>query len=98
LLKHSHVVLNVAGDGDPKYVGIVKSLARELAIDHRVSWLGYLEGERKSEVLASASAFVLPSFSETFGIAVVEALAAGLPCIVSGGAAISHESTRPLRE
>ena len=50
-----------------------------------------VEGEEKGEVLAAASAFVLPSYSENFGIAVAEALAAGLPCVVSRGVAISDE-------
>ena len=50
-----------------------------------------MEGDKKSEVLAAASAFVLPSYSENFGIAVAEALAAGLPCLVSRGVALSDE-------
>lgn len=64
---------------------------RDLAIDNHVRWLGYVEGDKKSEVLAAASAFVLPSYSENFGIAVAEALAAGLPCVVSRGVALSDE-------
>jgi glycosyltransferase involved in cell wall biosynthesis len=86
-----NLILNIAGSGDPKYLDALKSLAHELNVDHRVNWLGYVEGQRKREVLASASAFVLPSFSENFGIAVVEALAAGLPCLVSRGVAVSNE-------
>ena len=46
---------------------------------------------RKRDLLASASAFVLPSYSENFGLAVAEALAAGLPCVVSRGVALSAE-------
>ena len=89
--KYPNITLNIAGDGDPSYVDTLKSLARGLAIDGRINWLGYVEGDKKSELLAAASAFVLPSYSENFGIAVVEALAAGLPCLVSDGVAISHE-------
>ena len=91
LSKNPNVTLNIAGSGDPQYVESLKSLARDLAIDNHVNWLGYVEGERKSEALAAASAFVLPSYSENFGIAVAEALAAGLPCLVSRGVAISDE-------
>ena len=91
LSKYPDVTLNIAGDGDAKYVDTLKSLACDLAIDGHVNWLGYVDGDRKSEVLAAASAFVLPSYSENFGIAVVEALAAGLPCLVSHGVAISDE-------
>jgi glycosyltransferase involved in cell wall biosynthesis len=91
LSKKTDLTLSIAGDGDPKYVDTLKSLARDLAIDDHVNWLGYVEGERKGSILAAASAFALPSYSENFGIAVVEALAAGLPCLVSRGVAISGE-------
>jgi glycosyltransferase involved in cell wall biosynthesis len=91
LSKNSSVTLNMAGDGDPKYIETLQSLARRLAIDDHVNWLGYVEGDRKTDIFAAASAFVLPSYSENFGIAVAEALAAGLPCLVSPGVAISSE-------
>jgi glycosyltransferase involved in cell wall biosynthesis len=89
--KNFNVTLNIAGSGDPQYIESLQLLARDLAIDNHVNWLGYVEGERKSEALAAASAFVLASYSENFGIAVVEALAAGLPCLVSRGVAISSK-------
>jgi glycosyltransferase involved in cell wall biosynthesis len=86
-----NVVLNIAGTGDPKYIDTLQALARDLAISDNVRWLGYVDGDKKRDVLATASAFVLASFSENFGIAVVEALAAGLPCLVSRDVAISDE-------
>jgi glycosyltransferase involved in cell wall biosynthesis len=91
LSKYPNLTLNIAGDGDPKYVDTLKSLACHLAIGGHVNWLGYVDSGRKGDVIATADAFVLPSFSENFGIAVVEALAAGLPCLVSHGVAISQE-------
>lgn len=89
--KYPNITLSIAGEGDPKYVDTLKSLVVRLAIQRHVKWLGYVGSGRKRDVLATASAFVLPSFSENFGIAAVEALAAGLPCVVSQGVAISHE-------
>jgi glycosyltransferase involved in cell wall biosynthesis len=91
LFRNPNVTLNIAGDGDPSYITALQALARRLGIDGRVNWLGYVEGERKREALEAASTFVLPSYSENFGIAVAEALAAGLPCLVSRGVAISDE-------
>lgn len=91
LSRNPNVVLKIAGAGDPNYVKSLQSLARRLAIDDHVDWLGYVEGDSKTDVLAGASAFVLPSYSENFGIAAAEALAAGLPCLVSRGVAISDE-------
>jgi glycosyltransferase involved in cell wall biosynthesis len=81
--------LSIAGDGDPTYVAALKSLARELQLDDRVTWLGHIEDEPKRTAMEVASAFVLPSHSENFGLAVAEALAAGLPCLVSREVAIS---------
>jgi glycosyltransferase involved in cell wall biosynthesis len=91
LAKKLDVTLSIAGNGHAQYIKSLQLLARDLAIDSHVNWLGYVEGQRKSDVLAAASAFVLPSYSENFGIAVVEALAAGLPCLVSRGVAIWSE-------
>jgi glycosyltransferase involved in cell wall biosynthesis len=59
--------------------------ARLAAVSPRpaVRWIGAVGGEAKWELLASARAFVLPSHSENFGQAVVEALACGTPVVVS---------------
>ncbi len=89
--KNPGVILSIAGYGDPEYLATLQLLACALEITDHVDWLGYVEGEKKAEVLATATAFVLPSYSENFGMAVVEALATGLPCIVSREVAISQE-------
>jgi glycosyltransferase involved in cell wall biosynthesis len=56
---------------------------RELGLSQRVQCLGHVSGERAREVWASADAFVLPSYSEGFSMAVLEALAASLPVVIS---------------
>jgi glycosyltransferase involved in cell wall biosynthesis len=55
------------------------NLARQLDIEHRVWFVG--ERENVEDYLAAADLFVLPSTSESFGNALVEAMASGLPCI-----------------
>jgi len=83
--------LLVAGDGAPAYVQQLKLLAQRLGLEPRVIWAGHLEGDAKSQAFAAADAFVLPSFSENFGIAAAEALSAGLPCVLAEGVAIAKE-------
>src|SRR5262249_6366885 len=92
--KNRGIVLDIAGDGDPTYVAQLRAKARDLGIEENVRWRGHLDGKTKDDVIATASAFALPSYSENFGIAVVEALAAGLPCLVSRGVAIASDIER----
>ena len=49
----------------------------------RITRVGHVSGERAREVWASADAFVLPSYSEGFSMAILEALACRLPCLIS---------------
>ncbi|MCP9927894.1 glycosyltransferase [Cyanobium sp. CH-040] len=81
--------LRVAGDGDPAYVAGLQERARRLGLTGHCRWLGFLEGEAKWQALRQAHWFVLPSASENFGIAAVEALAAGTPVILSPEVAVA---------
>jgi glycosyltransferase involved in cell wall biosynthesis len=77
--------LLVAGDGDAEYVRELRARA-----GYAVSFLGYVEGEQKRMLLADADLFVLPSLHENFGIAVLEALASGLPVVITPEVQLSH--------
>lgn len=83
--------LIVAGDGAPDYVAALKRRAESLGIAQRVTWTGHVEGDAKAGAFAAADVFALPSFSENFGIAAAEALAAGLPCLLGEGVAIAKD-------
>lgn len=54
-----------------------------LGIIENVRWLGFLEGDEKWRALASCDVLVMPSYSESFGLSAVEALACGTPVIIS---------------
>jgi glycosyltransferase involved in cell wall biosynthesis len=84
-------VLVMAGDGRGQFVAGLKELARELGIDEHVVWTGFLGGDDKTAALAAASVFALPSYSENFGIALVEAMAAGMPCVLSDQVGIAPD-------
>ena len=75
------VLLVVAGEG-PEYPHLL-TLAAHLGIADRVLFLGKVHEEERTALLARASVFVLPSVVEPFGIAALEAMAAGVPTIVS---------------
>jgi glycosyltransferase involved in cell wall biosynthesis len=70
----------------PDQIGWESDLRRQVArlnLTSRVVFTGMLQGAMKQGALASADAFVLPSHQENFGISVVEALAAGVPVLIS---------------
>ncbi len=72
-----------AGSGDAAYVEKLRARASQMSCAHRIHFIGLLEGPEKWGALRSAEAFVLPSYQENFGIAVVEALACGVPVLIS---------------
>jgi glycosyltransferase involved in cell wall biosynthesis len=90
LPERAHTVLAIAGDGEPSFVASLKTLARELGVEAAVRWLGFASGARKQQLLSAATIFVLPSASENFGIAVIEAMHAGAPVIVTQAAGIAQ--------
>jgi glycosyltransferase involved in cell wall biosynthesis len=71
--------LLIAGDG-PDRVALTR-YAAELGIGDRVELPGQLSRDELRTLYASAHAFILPSERESFGIAALEARAAGLPVI-----------------
>lgn len=82
-----NTVLVLAG---PDPIGWEKDL-RVRAAGLPVVFTGMLQGEDKEAAFASADAFVLPSHQENFGMAVVEAMASGLPALISNQVNIWRE-------
>lgn len=72
--------LKLAG---PDESDIIASLA--LSNEDSISYVGEVEGDVKWNLLSEASLFVLPSYSENFGVVVVESLMAGTPVIATHG-------------
>lgn len=83
-------VFLIAGTGDSDYVSYLKSLIQEQKLSDRTHFLGFVEGEAKNILLQGSNIFALTSYSENFGIAVLESLAAGLPTLVTPGVALSQ--------
>lgn len=78
----------------PDQVGWQRELmarAETLGIAGRVTWTGMLSGELKWGAYRAAEAFVLPSHQENFGIVVAEAMACGVPVLISNKVNIWRE-------
>jgi glycosyltransferase involved in cell wall biosynthesis len=76
-----HLVL--AGPDHRGYEALVRRLTRDLGLEHRVLFTGLLDTPRKLAALVDAELFVLPSYAENFGGVIIEALACGLPVVIS---------------
>ena len=77
--------LHVVGPNEGDYGTKMQELARSIGAE-RVFFSGPAWGEQRTAAYAQADLFILPTHSENFGIAVAEALAHGVPAIVSKGA------------
>jgi len=75
----------IAGPDNGGYLPKMKKLAGDLRLQ-RVRFIGPVYGEEKTAAYQQADLFVLPTYSENFGMSVAEALAAGTPAIVTRGA------------
>ena len=74
----------VVGDGDPKYVASLKSIAAAAAVHlPKIEWIGSVWGAARWPYVQGADLFCLPTHSENFGLAVLEALHAGTPVLTT---------------
>ena len=78
-----NVTLVVAGVDDEDLIPRLQSQAATLGVADRVVFVGAVEGADKSALLTHASTLALTSYSENFGNVVVEAMAMGLPVILT---------------
>lgn len=88
-LPPTHLI--IAGSGEPNYCRYLESCVHQMGLTERVTFTGFVTGSEKSLLLQGSDLFVLPSFSENFGIAVAEALLVGLPVIISEGVQLSPD-------
>jgi glycosyltransferase involved in cell wall biosynthesis len=81
--RHPDLRYRLVGDGPER--DSLAALARQLGLEDRVEFTGQLPHEEALRRGRDASVFVMPSTDEAFGVAYVEAMAAGLPAIGARG-------------
>ena len=86
-------LLEIAGPDEGGHRSEVGAAVSAAQLDDEVSFVGALEGEAKAAAFYGADFFILPTFSENFGLVVAEALAHGLPVVTTTGApwSVLHE-------
>jgi glycosyltransferase involved in cell wall biosynthesis len=85
----------MAGSGDLMHQAI--EMAAELGIGHKVLFTGFLRGEDVRKIYKMADLYVMPSVSEPFGIAPLEALDHDVPVIISKQSGVSEVLIHALK-
>lgn len=84
-----HLVM--AGPDQTGWQKDLVELSRNLGIENRITWTGMISGDVKWGAYHAAEVFMLPSHQENFGVVVAEALACGIPALISNKVNIWRE-------
>jgi glycosyltransferase involved in cell wall biosynthesis len=107
LIRHElpdHQLVVVGAERDEQYAADLRALIGELGIGHDVVMVGSVANEDTVAFYRAADLLVYPSFNETFGLPILEAMASGCPVVTSntssmpeiaGGAAILADPHDP---
>lgn len=87
-------ILVIAGNDEEGYRKTVEKMIVANSIQTSVIFTGLVLGAEKSELLKTATAFALPSYSENFGMAPVEAMAHGTAVIITRNVGIAGDVER----
>ncbi|MFH1791836.1 MAG: glycosyltransferase [Candidatus Omnitrophota bacterium] len=77
------VVMTVSGTGDNEYLLRIKKAVRDAGLEKHVRFTGMAIGPDKEKIFMDSDIFALPSRGENFGIAILEAMAYGLPVVTT---------------
>lgn len=96
VLEHDpNVLFVVSGSGDMQHK--IMNEAAYLGIGEKLLFVGFLRGDDLKSLYRVADVFVMPSISEPFGITPLEAVASGVPVIISKQSGVSEVLTHALK-
>lgn len=75
--------VEIVGNGDSKYIDSLKAKISSLGLGQAISILPPVFGEDKVSLYQESALFVLPSYSENFGMVIAEAMSCGVPVITT---------------
>lgn len=84
--------LTIAGSGNENYIHELKNLALKHQVSDQITWVGFVN-KQKFDLLSRHDLFVLPSYDENFGNAVIESLSVGTPVLISKGVGLANYVT-----
>lgn len=86
-----NAIFDLAGSGTPSYERFIKNQIRSYQIEDKVVLHGHVDMEKKQILYKNCTIFLMPSFHENFGLAAAEAMASGLPVILSDRVGLASE-------
>lgn len=78
--------LLIAGPDEGNHLADIMRRIEERDVGSRVHYVGTVEGDAKARIYQAADLFILPTYSENFGVVIAEALSFGVPAITTRGA------------
>ncbi len=77
------IILLIAGNDEESYQSELERLATKTGVAERIRFVGMVQGDSKWGLFRDAELFILPSYSENFGISALEAMFMGCPVVVT---------------
>lgn len=92
---NKNVLFILSGSGDME--AQMMELAGSSGIADKIFFTGFLQGKERDEIYAAADLFVMPSVSEPFGIAALEAMRVGTPILISKQSGVAEVVRNALK-
>ncbi len=83
LRQQPDLILVIAGTGEKPYIDTLNELIKKHNLTGHVVWTGELTGLAKWRTLVDSDVFILPAYQATSSLPIIEAMAAGLPVVLT---------------